>query len=298
MRSALRPAAVLALLALILPLSGCYLFPTTRKLPIPKGPSVVQTVIPDDLVAQLNKRWAALESLNATVEMQASVLKTKEGVAKDYTTIRGLILMRKPEMLRVYGRVPVIGTRAFDMVSDGHDFTLWIPSRNVAFKGTNSMKKRSANQFENLRPGFFLDALVVRGLEPDDEYMVTAETDTIEDTARKHLYSVPEYQLSVMRRKPGSPQKTPVRVVTFHRDDLLPYEQDIYDSEGNLETQVRYSAYQEFGSGRYPGVVTIRRPIEEIQIVLTVEKVVENQPLTDDQFVLNLTEGTQIQKLE
>jgi hypothetical protein len=56
------------------------------------------------LVAQLNQRWAALESLNATVEIQASVLKSKEGVAKDYTTFRGHILMRKPEMLRVWGR--------------------------------------------------------------------------------------------------------------------------------------------------------------------------------------------------
>jgi hypothetical protein len=50
-------------------------------------------------------------SLNASVEIQASVLKSKEGVAKDYTSIRGIILMLKPEMLRVYGRVPVLGTR-------------------------------------------------------------------------------------------------------------------------------------------------------------------------------------------
>ena len=38
----------------------------------------------------------------------------------------------------------------------------------MAFKGSNAVKKKSANQLENLRPGFFLDAMVVRGLEPDD----------------------------------------------------------------------------------------------------------------------------------
>ena len=64
-----------------------------------------------------------------------------------------------------------------------------------------------------MRPGFFLDALVVRGLEPDDLYTVTADTATVEDTARKHFYPVPEYILSIMRRKPGSQQLTPVRVV-------------------------------------------------------------------------------------
>jgi hypothetical protein len=44
--------------------------------------------------------------------------------------------------------------------------------------------------------------------------------------------------------------------------------------------------------------VVIKRPLEEVQIVLTVDKVVENQPLTDDQFVLKPSEGTQIQNLE
>jgi hypothetical protein len=209
--------------------------------------------------------------------------------------------MLKPEMLRVYGRVPVIGTRAFDMVSDGKDFTLWIPSKNMAFKGANTVNKKAANPLENLRPDFFLDALVVQGLEPDDLYSVVSDSETVEDAARKHLFTVPEYILSISRRKPGSNQLTPVRVITFHREDLLPYDQDLYDSEGNLETQVLYSAYQDFGGSKYPSKVVIKRPLEDIQVVLTIDKVVENPknpPLTEDEFVLKLTEGTQIQNLE
>jgi hypothetical protein len=293
--------ATVAALALPLLLSGCSLLPTTRKLPIPKAPPSKQTVAPEDLVARLNQRWAAVESLNASVEIQASVLKSKEGEAKDYPTIRGIILMLKPEMLRVYGRVPVLGTRAFDMVSDGKDFTLWIPSKNMAFKGANTVNKKAANPLENLRPRFFLDALVVQGLDPDDLYSVVADSETVEDAARKHLFTVPEYVLSVSRRKLGSNQLTPVRVITFHRDDLLPYDQDLYDAEGNLETQVLYSAYQDFGGSMYPSKVVIKRPLEDIQVVLTIDKVVENPkipPLTGDEFVLKLTEGTQIQHLE
>jgi len=292
-----RRAAAGALALPLVLLSGC-LF-TTRKLPIPKAPAITQTVAPEDLVAQVNKRWDGLASLYATVEIQASVLKSKEGLAKDYSTFRGIIMMRKPEMLRVYGRVPVIGTRMFDMVSDGKDFTLYIPSKNKAVKGSNSLKKKSLSQVENMRPGFFFDSMVVRGLAPDDEYGVTAETITVEDAARKHLYSEPEYKLSIWRHKANSQELEPRRVVYFHRDDLLPYEQDLYDSEGNLETQVFYSQYAEFGANRYPSTVTIKRPLEEYQIVLTVEKVVENMTLTDDQFQINnIPEGTQIQKLE
>jgi outer membrane lipoprotein-sorting protein len=294
----MRSLAAAAALLLPLTLSGCFILSTTRRLPVPKAPSVVETVAPDMLVAQLNQRWAALDTIVATVEIQASVLKTKEGLAKDYTTFRGHILMRKPEMLRVYGQVPVIGTRMFDLVSDGKKFTLWIPSRNKAVKGSNTLRKKSASQIENMRPGFFLDALLVRGLEPDDLYAVTADTVTVEDPERKHFYSVPEYILSIMRRKPGSQELTPVRIVTFHRDDLLPYRQDLYDKDGNLETQVFYSEYADFGTSRYPSTVTIRRPLEEFQIVLTVEKVTENMELKDDQFQFDIPKETVIQLLD
>jgi outer membrane lipoprotein-sorting protein len=293
-----RLPASLAALFLPLLLSGCFMLSTTRRLPVPKAPLVMQSIAPEGLVTRLNQRWEALESLNATVDIQASVLKSKEGVARDYTTIRGIILMRKPEMLRVFGRVPVIGTRAFDMVSDGKNFTLYIPSKNKAVTGANSLEKKSPNRMENMRPGFFFDAMVVRGLEPDDYYSVTADTETVEDAAKKHLYSVPEYVLSITRRELGSQKETPVRVVTFSRDNLLPYQQDIYDKEGNLETQVFYADYREFEPGLYPSTITIKRPLEEYQIVLKVESVKENQQLTDDQFVVKIPEGTETQKLE
>ncbi|HME56882.1 MAG TPA: DUF4292 domain-containing protein [Terracidiphilus sp.] len=296
MRASLRRVTSAILVLPLLLLSGC-LF-TTRKLPIPKAPEIVNTVTPDELVAQLNGRWDKLQSLNATVEIQASTLKSKEGLARDYTTIRGLILMRKPEMLRVYGRVPVVGTRMFDMTSDGKSFMLFIPSKNKAVKGANALKKKSDNQIENMRPGFFFDAMVVRGLGPDDLYGVVMDSETVEDEARKHLYNIPEYILSISRSKPKSQQLTTVRVVVFHRDDMLPYEQDLYDSEGNLETQVTYSDYKDFDSVKYPSTITIKRPLEEYQLVLTVESMQQNMTLTDDQFQIKIPEGTQIQNLE
>ena len=296
MKKSYRSTMAGALALPVLLLSGC-LF-TTRRLPVPKAPSFVQTVQPEDLVRRINQRWAALDSLTATVEFQASELRTKEGVAKDYTTFRGHILMRKPELLRVLGQVPFLGTKMFDMASDGKNFTLLIPSRNKAIKGSNTLKKKSASQVENMRPGFFFDAMVVRGLEPGDEYMVASDTDTVEDTAKKHLYLVPEYILSIMRRKPGSHELAPVRQVHFHREDLLPYEQDLYDSNGTLETVVLYASYANYGTSLYPSRVTIKRPLEDYQIILTVEEVKENMALTDDQFLIKIPEGTQIQNLE
>jgi len=72
----LQRLACLTLVAITPMLSGCFLFYTTRRLPVPKAPAITQNVSPDDLVDRLNKRWGALNTMTAKVEIQASVLKT------------------------------------------------------------------------------------------------------------------------------------------------------------------------------------------------------------------------------
>lgn len=278
-------------------LSGCSIFPSTRKLPVPKVPPSIQTVSPENLIAQVNQRWGDLNNMTATVEIQATLLKSQQGLAKDYPSCRGFIVMRKPNELRVAGRY--FGVPVFDMASDGNTFTLEIPSKNLAFQGSTAVKGKSENPMYNLRPGFFFDAMIVRGLDPDDFYAEIADTETVEDAAKKHLFVMPEYVLSITRHAaPGSRRDKPIRVVTFHRDDLLPYNQDLYDSEGNLESQVTYSAYRDFDGSKYPTKVMIKRPLEGIQIVLTVEKVSQNVQLKDDQFQIKIPEGTKIQNLD
>ena len=277
-------------------LSGC-LF-STRKLPTPLAPQVVQSATGEQLVDQINKRWDALQTLVVTVDIQASVTNPKENIARDYTSIRGHILMRKPEMVRVLGQIPVIGTHAFDMASDGQTFTLVVPPKSVAYKGSSTESRKSSPGLENMRPILFFDAMFVRAIAAHDEYTVTADTDTQEDAPKKHLLIIPEYILSVMRPLPQSRELQPLRVIHIHREDLLPYQQDLYDEHNNLETQILYGRYADYGDNKYPSTVTIKRPMEQYQVVLTVEKVVENMPLTDDQFQIKIPEGTTIKNVD
>jgi outer membrane lipoprotein-sorting protein len=290
-----RHLVFVAALSLPLLLAGCNVFPTTRRLPVPKAPPVVQTVTPQDLVRQVNQRWDALNTLTATVEIYATVLKTSQGLEKDFPSCRGFILMRKPKMLRVVGQY--FGVHIFDMASDGNHFTLVLPTKNTVIEGSNTVTEQSANQLENLRPDFFLNAIAVRGLSADNEYMVTNDSETMEDAAKKHLYTIPEYRLNIMRPKAGA-EKLPVRVITFHRNDLLPYAQTIYDDKGNPETLIEYSDYADFSAGRYPSKVVIKRPQEGIQLVLDVEEVHENVNLADSQFEVKIPDDAKIQTLK
>ena len=292
----LAPLARAAGLALPLLLAGCsYFIPTKRHLPVPIAPSNVQTATPDQLVAQLNQRWTALNNLTAIVEIYATETKTGQGIAQDFPSCRGVIIMRKPQMLRVRGTY--FGVMIFDMGSDGNRFTLVIPSKKLAIKGTSTVTEESANPLENLRPDFFLDAIAVRGMDPDDDYMVASDTETVEDASNKHLYTEPEYVLSIMHHKSGH-ELLPTRTITFHRDDMLPYDQWVFNSEGVPETQIVYSNYTTFSAGKYPSKVTIKRPQEGVQIVLSFEQVHENVNVTDSQFEVTVPDDATIKNLK
>jgi outer membrane lipoprotein-sorting protein len=283
-------------LTLMLLLSGCsYFIPTKRHLPVPIAPANVQTLSPEDLVKLINARWDALNSLTATVEIYATQTKNKEAVATDFPSCRGYILMQKPRKLRVLGKY--FGVTIFDMASDGSHFTLVIPNKNTVFQGSNTVTQRSDNPLENLRPDFFLDALAIRGLDPDNEFMVSSDTETVPDALNKHLYIEPEYQLSVTRHKQGQ-ENLPVRTVTFHRDDMLPYDQYVYDKNGVLETQIFYTSYQTFSAGKYPSKITIKRPQDGIQLVLAVERVEKNVDMPAGQFQVKIPDGATIKELK
>jgi len=293
-------ALVATVLPLFFPMTGCLsLFVSKRKLLVPVAPSVVQNASADELVARLNDQWAKFQSLTATVDLQASHLKTKEGVATDYPSIRAYLLLRKPNALRILGKAPLVQTQLFDLGSDGTRFTMVIPPKNIAYEGHNASKGTSPNWYENLRPDPFFNAMVVRGLDKDNLYSVTSENITEEDASNKRLLLRPEYELSIVRRKTADSQELfPVRIVRFHREDLLPYEQDFYDDKGQLATQVIYGPYQNFEGTNYPSKITLKRPQDEYQLIMTVERVASNPTLTDDQFQVKVPSGSTIQPLQ
>ena len=293
-----RGRGMYAALMLPLVLSGCGIMPMKRHLPVPKPPARVQTATPEELVDALGRRWNEFQNLTATVEMRATLLKPQEGLATDYPSVHGWIVMQKPNRMRVVGQL--LGTvKVFDMASDGSRFTIMIPPKSRAIEGPNALTKRSDKQMENLRPGFFFDAMMVRGLEPEDYYAEISDTETIEDAEKKHLTLMPEYVLSITQHaNDGSRRDKPVRVITFHRDDLLPSSQDLYDAQGNLESQVSYSGYKDFNGKLFPSKVVIKRPLEGIQLTLTVDKVNTDVKLPADEFAVKIPPGTQIQHLE
>jgi len=286
----LHRASCAAALVLPLLLAGCsYFIPTKRHLPAPKAPAVVQNATPDELVKLVDQRWDGLNNLTIKAEVTAHTRETDE------PPITCNFVLQKPKMFRAVGRD--FGIKIFDMASDGAYFTLVIPAKNLAIKGSNTATEKSATEWENLRPNDFLDAVSVRGLDPDDDFMVASDTETVEDAAKKHLYIEPEYVLSVFRHKSGH-ENLPVRTITFHRDDMQAYDQYVYDKDGVLTTQIFYSNYTTFSAGKYPSKIVIKRPQDGLEFDLAVEQVNENVPLPDGEFDVEIPQGATVRQLK
>ena len=282
---------------LLLPgLQGCLVH--TYQVQQPQMPPLVQGATADQLVSIVNKQSDSIHSLKATVTIQVSVGGARKGKVTDYTSLNGYILLRTPEMLRVLGLLPVVHTPAFDLASDGQNFTLTIPPKNKAYIGTNAVTKRSTNPLENLRPKIFFDTLVLQKIDPAELVYLTANTKTYVDPHTHKLMADPEYDLTVVRRMANSQELIPERQIHFDRTTLLPSGVDIYDANGAIQTQAVFGPYASFGDQRYPSTITIRRPIDEYQIVLTFQKLSVNVPFPDNQFQLKVPEGYKVQELK
>ncbi len=291
-----RRAGVLLLASvLITGLSGC--LKHTRLLERPQKPEIVLSSGAGQLIASLDERYDAIHSMTATVLIRASVGGASKGKITDYTALRGYILLRQPNMLRVLGMLPVVETRAFDMASNGKNFTLLIPPKSEAIVGSGEVTTPSPNPLMNLRPAVFFDSLLVGKVEPNDFTYVTIDTRIAPVPHSKRVIEEPDYELGILRRVGASQQLLPERVIHISRTNLLPYQQDEYDKQGILVTRTVYSNYHTFDQILYPTHIVISRPIDGYGIDLTIEKLALNRPITDNQFELKIPAGTKTKHL-
>lgn len=281
-------------LLVVLPLTGC-LF-RSRKVQPPVGAGTLKTATQPELIEYINSQAAKVQTIQATVDIDTSVGGAKKGKITDYKQIRGYVLVRKPSMLRMMGLMPIVRNTAFDMVSDGRDFKLSIPTKNRFVVGRDDVETHSLTQpLENLRPKHIYDALLIREITPNEVAVMESETETIID-AKGHKLEQPEYILDVIRQ--ASQGWVLSRKIIFNRSDLLPHRQTLYDDTGEIATDAIYEDYRDENGVSFPWQIEISRPKEEYDITLTMVKLELNRPMADDKFVLGQPPGVEVIHLD
>jgi len=273
------------------PLTGC-LF-RSRKYEVKASTAPLKTATKEDLIAYVNSQATRIQSMQATVDIDTTVGGAKRGKVTDYQQIRGYVLARKPSMLRMIGLMPIVRNQAFDMVSNGQQFKLWIPPKNRFVEGRNDIETPNPKQpLENLRPQHIYDALLLRQIDADGEIAVMASgMETVKDD-KGRVVEQPDYELDVIRR--GEHDYSLARKIVFSRTDLLPHRQIMYDENGNTITDVTYGGYKDYEGANFPSQIEIKRPQEEYDITLTILKLQLNAPLANDKFELNQPPGADV----
>jgi outer membrane lipoprotein-sorting protein len=284
-----------SLAALVLGESGC-LF-RTRTVEMRTSTAKLQTATKQDLLERINAEATKIKTLNATVDIATSVGGEKKGKVTEYEEIRGYILVRKPDMLRMIGLFPIVRNKAFDMVSAGDQFKMSIPAKNKFYVGHNDVIHPAANPLENLRPQVIYNALLLPEIDPKNDIAVLEKsTEVIYDAKNKKNLEQPDYVIDVIHR--SGDDWYLAREIVFDRTNLVPHHQIIYDQQGNVVTDATYQVYTDFNGISFPNVINIDRPQEEYSIRLTVVKLTINEPLQDDQFALQQPPGTQLVNLD
>jgi|SRR5579872_959211 len=282
-----RAAAALVVFSSVLLLTSCL---ARRRLITRNKAAPSQRLLTADkasLLAAVERQYQSIQTLSATVDMVPAIGSVNKGKITEYKDVTAYILYKKPSDIRIIGLYPVVRNKAFDMVSNGTDFQLFVPAKNRFIIGTNEpLAKPAPDKLENLRPSVFLDALLVRPPAPTDQVVLADLTD--EDNA--------DYILHILNTGSDG-QLRLVRWIWFDRTNLQMARQILFDPKGEILTDARYTDWSTFDGVSFPKVIDINRPQDEYGVVITVVKATINKSITNEKFTLQQPEGTVLQVL-
>jgi hypothetical protein len=290
-----RTPRALGLFLALLPAMGCVF--RTRPVEEQYSKTPLLEASQQGLIDSINEQAEKIKSLKATVDIDSSAGGMKKGHVTDYKEIRGYVLARKPASLHMIGLMPIVRTTAFDMVSDGQQFKVWLPTKNRFVVGRNDVATPNTDQpMENIRPQNIYDALLIHRVDPATEIAVLEKGfETLHD-AKGHRVLQEDYELVVIQKYQKGWGLS--RKIIFGRTDLKPHRQYIYDEDGRVMTDARYADYKDFDGVSFASRIEIYRPQEEYDITLNMLKVAINNQLTDEQFVLEQPSGADVIHLD
>ncbi|MGA1982641.1 MAG: hypothetical protein ABSG84_09205 [Acidobacteriaceae bacterium] len=296
----IRKAFALGLLTLTPALTGCLVH--THSVLKTRPPTMVLGTSLDQLLKQVDDRYTAIQSMTAADEVVAcfggatkgDVQYASKGEITCSAQFDGHIVIGKPENILFLLEVPVVHSRALDMVSDGKSFKMLIPPENCAITGSDVVTNTAQKGKYAIRPAAILDSLLIQGLQPNQDVAMTQDNRIVPDPKNHKVFiDEPTYNLEFLSKPEGQVAQS-LRVIHISRVDLLPYQQDIYNADGKIATLATYKNYQKFGDIRFPTLIEIQRPLDELSLTVTIDprRTSFNQQLDADQFNLDIPPDT------
>lgn len=285
-----KPGRLLLLLSLAVALTpGCFVRhrAVTASSKGPIRPLIAASK--DELIRRLHNVSDPIQSFLMTADLSPSVLDPSKGTATDYATVSAYVLFRKPDDIRILGRDPVIGSTIFDMVSNGSEFRVSIPTRKRFIIGSNTAPPTSGNKLENLRPQALVASLIVSAPDPNKDWAL------MENDMERALYIL----LIVGHDHDEPNEPVLVRQIYFDGHSLQITRQKTFEASGMIVSDSKYSDWKMFDGIPYPTNIDIQRPKDNYEVQLSVVSMkINTADLTSDKFVLKQPPDYEVRELK
>jgi outer membrane lipoprotein-sorting protein len=248
----------------------------------------------ESLLKSYNEQVRSVKSLQATVDLIPTTGTTYSGVIEEYHDVPGFILAERPATVRVIGQAPVVAKNIFDMVSNGKEFRVYIPSKNTFLVGPTALMRPSKKPLENLRPQHIVEALFWPELPPSANVLF-----------EQFDFNVSRYYVLTLLRQAEIGKFEIARKIWYNRIDLRVSRVQIFGSGGKLDADIEYSDWQPapVGAAGSSGTneqtlfardVHIWRPQDDYKLEIKILKLTLNEPITPDRFELAQPAGTEL----
>jgi hypothetical protein len=248
-----------------------------------------------DLLARYNGQVRAVQSLQATVDLIPSTGTTYSGVIEEYHDVPGFILAARPATVRVIGQAPVVAKNIFDMVSDGNEFRIYIPSKNAFLVGPTALIRPSKKPLENLRPQHVVEALFWPEFSPGENVLF-----------EQFDFSVSRYYILTLLRQADSGKFEIARKVWYSRTDLQVSRVQLFGPGGKLDADIAYTDWQPATASSSSDAAPVKQPVsfardihiwrpqDDYKLEIKILKLTMNEPITPDKFELAQPTGTDL----
>ncbi len=299
--------------------SGCSSLVKFSDTSIPRLVTPIASATREELTARLAP-FVEFQSLRSwSVYIRFDDLES----AERYREAEAILVLKRPDKIRMVIQVPVVKTRIAEMASEDNRFRVAIyPTDYRRFlMGTNTadysnwrerLGEKARSALVSARPFHFTDALMIGPLRKDDpRYVYSLEetlVEAIETTPgtrkaarvlRSH-YVISEVEMSGTANTAAQVR----RKFWFDRTaGCLFTRQQIFDSRGELATEVTYSGYRKLNPANptlWPGTILVSRPHDNYQARLTFseDRFETNIDLPPNAFLLENTDGLPVTDLD
>lgn len=266
----------------------------------------------------------AINTMTANASLRLTDLKLNEkGKIEPYRPADALLVLQRPEQIRLRVRIPFIKQNVADMTSDGERFRIAVfyPDEYRRFLvGSNQRgyeekleslisknpKQREVGSISRIRPQHITEALLIKPVEKNDtlSFFISDLVREEEEVraGQKPRKVMRSYQLLyVLERGEGGELRLQRQFWFDRTQPSLPLARmQVYGNDGALQAEIDYRQYQSFEGVTFPKVVDIVRARDNYAIELTFDDIKKKNPeeVAKGAFLLENTEKLPEQDLD